>query len=100
MQPGASVLDPTYCPGCSVLFMRQKLLGYRPMTTQPEKSGSVPYLDLVAQMRPLRKEMEAAFARTLDNCSFCLGPDVAQFEKDFARFCNAEHCIGFNSGTS
>ena len=51
-------------------------------------------------MRPIRKEIDAAIARTLDNSSFCLGPDVAQFEKDFARFCGAEHCVGFNSGTS
>ncbi len=63
-------------------------------------NGAVPYLDLAAQMRPLRKEIDAAIARTLDNCSFCLGPDVAQFEKDFARFCGAEHCVAFNSGTS
>lgn len=60
----------------------------------------IPYLDLPAQMRPLRKEIDAAIARTLDNCSFCLGPDVAQFEKDFARYCGAEHCVAFNSGTS
>ncbi len=60
----------------------------------------VPYLDLAAQMRPLRKEIDAAIAKTLDNCSFCLGPDVAQFEKDFARFCGAEHAVAFNSGTS
>ncbi len=67
---------------------------------QATNNGAVPYLDLVAQMRPLRKEIDAAIARTLDNCSFCLGPDVAQFEKDFARFCGAEHCVAFNSGTS
>jgi dTDP-4-amino-4,6-dideoxygalactose transaminase len=60
----------------------------------------IPYLDLPAQMRPLRPEIDAAIARTLDNCSFCLGPDVAQFEKDFARFCGADHAVGFNSGTS
>ena len=60
----------------------------------------VPYLDLPAQMRGIRKEIDAAIARTLDNCSFCLGPDVAQFEKDFAKFCGAEHCVGVNSGTS
>src|SRR5512141_2744545 len=60
----------------------------------------VPYLDLRAQMSPLRKEIDAAIGRTLDNCSFCLGPDVVQFEKDFARFCGAQHCVAFNSGTS
>jgi dTDP-4-amino-4,6-dideoxygalactose transaminase len=51
-------------------------------------------------MRGIRKEIDAAIARTLDNCSFCLGPDVVQFEKDFAKFCGAEHCVAFNSGTS
>lgn len=61
---------------------------------------AVPYLDLRAQLRPLRKEIDAAIARTLDNCTFCLGPDVAQFEKDFAAFVGTEHCVGFNSGTS
>src|SRR5215467_14293251 len=70
------------------------------MTTIAEKAVPVPYLDLPAQMRGLRKEIDAAIARTLDNCSFCLGPDVAQFEKDFARHCGAEHCVAFNSGTS
>ena len=65
-----------------------------------EKNGAVPYLDLRAQMKGLRAEIDAALARTLDNCSFCLGPDVIQFEKDFAKYCAAEHCIGFNSGTS
>ena len=60
----------------------------------------IPYLDLKAQLRPIRAQVDAAIARALDNCSFCLGPDVAQFEKDFARFCNTEHCLAMNSGTS
>jgi dTDP-4-amino-4,6-dideoxygalactose transaminase len=67
---------------------------------QREMDNKIPYLDLPAQLRPLRKEIDAAIARTIDNCSFCLGPDVAQFEKDFAKFIGAEHCVGFNSGTS
>jgi len=63
-------------------------------------SDKVPYLDLPTQIRSLRPELDAAIARTLDNCSFCLGPDVVQFEKDFAKYCGAEHCVAFNSGTS
>jgi len=70
------------------------------MTTRNETAHAVPYLDLPAQMKVIRKDVDAAIARTLDHCSFCLGPDVAQFEKDFARFCGAEHCVGFNNGTS
>src|ERR1035437_6923620 len=63
-------------------------------------TAKIPYLDLPAQIRSLRLEIDVALARVLDNCSFCLGPEVAQFEKDFARFCGAEHCVAFNSGTS
>src|SRR5262249_43581414 len=75
-------------------------LFFAAMTNHAENNGAVPYLDLPAQMRGLRAEIDAAIARTLDNCSFCLGPDVVQFEKDFAKFCDAGHCIAFNSGTS
>src|ERR1041385_2463316 len=60
----------------------------------------VPYLDLPAQIRSIRTDLDQAIARTLDNCTFCLGPDVAEFEKHFATFCGAEYCIGFNNGTS
>ena len=60
----------------------------------------VPYFDLPAQIRALRPELDAAIARTLDACSFCLGPEVAEFERAFAAFTGAAHCIGYNSGTS
>ncbi len=60
----------------------------------------VPYFDLPAQIRPLRKELEAAIARSFDSCAFCLGPEVARFERDFAQVAGARHGIGFNSGTS
>lgn len=60
----------------------------------------VPYFDLSARLRPLRPQLDAAIARTLDNCSFCLGPDVAKFEADFAAWCGAKQSVGFNSGTS
>src|SRR5271169_5681576 len=63
-------------------------------------SDKIPYLDLPAQIRSVRKEIDAVIAKTLDNCSFCLGPDVVQFERDFAAFCGAKHSLGFNSGTS
>jgi dTDP-4-amino-4,6-dideoxygalactose transaminase len=63
-------------------------------------TAKIPYLDLPAEIKSLRPEIDAALARALDNCTFCLGPDVAQFEKDFAAFCGAQHALGFNSGTS
>jgi dTDP-4-amino-4,6-dideoxygalactose transaminase len=72
----------------------------RVMKSASEQPPPIPYLDLPAQMRSIRKEIDSAIARSLDHCTFCLGPDVAQFEKDFAAFCGADHCVGFNNGTS
>jgi dTDP-4-amino-4,6-dideoxygalactose transaminase len=60
----------------------------------------VPIFDLPAQVRSIRPELDAAIARTLDSCAFCLGPEVEQFERDFAATVGARRCIGFNSGTS
>jgi dTDP-4-amino-4,6-dideoxygalactose transaminase len=71
------------------------------LTKEPtHMADKVPYFDLPAQIRSVREELDAVIAKTLDNTSFCLGPDTAQFEKDFAKYCGAEHCVGFNSGTS
>ena len=61
---------------------------------------NVPYFDLPAQIKALRPELDAAIARTLDSCAFCLGPEVAKFEREFAAYVGAAHGIGFNSGTS
>ncbi|MBI3881375.1 MAG: DegT/DnrJ/EryC1/StrS family aminotransferase [Verrucomicrobia bacterium] len=62
--------------------------------------AKVPYIDLAAQIRPIRAEVDAAIARAIDHTTFCLGPDVAEFEKNFAAYCGAKHCLAMNSGTS
>jgi dTDP-4-amino-4,6-dideoxygalactose transaminase len=95
--PGDVLLDHT---GPALLHAESLRTVQQAFSIKMNTNQSVPYLDLLAQMNPLRREIEGAIAKTLDNCSFCLGPDVAQFEKDFARFCGAEHCIGVNTGTS
>jgi dTDP-4-amino-4,6-dideoxygalactose transaminase len=60
----------------------------------------VPFLDLKAQLDPIRGEIDAAIARVLDETSFILGPRVAEFEDEFARQSGRAHAIGVNSGTS
>jgi dTDP-4-amino-4,6-dideoxygalactose transaminase len=60
----------------------------------------VPYLDLKAQYRSIKPEIDEAVARVLDSCQFVLGPEVAEFEKDFASYCGTSECIALNSGTS
>ena len=60
----------------------------------------VPYLDLKAQYRSIKPEIDAAIARVLDSCQFVLGPEVASFEQNFAAYCWTKECIALNSGTS
>jgi dTDP-4-amino-4,6-dideoxygalactose transaminase len=60
----------------------------------------VPYLDLKAQYRSIKPEIDAAIARVLDSCQFVLGPEVAGFEQDFAAHSGTSECIALNSGTS
>lgn len=60
----------------------------------------IPFLDLKAQYRSIKPEIDEAVARVLESCAFVLGPEVAAFEKDFAAFCGAKHALGVNNGTS
>jgi dTDP-4-amino-4,6-dideoxygalactose transaminase len=60
----------------------------------------VPYFDLPTHLRAMRPELDAALGRCLDSGAFCLGPEVQQFESEFAAFCEAGHCVAMNSGTS
>lgn len=61
---------------------------------------SVPFLDLKAQMAPIRSDLDAAIARVMDNCHFVLGEEVAAFEEEFAAFCETRECVGLDSGIS
>jgi dTDP-4-amino-4,6-dideoxygalactose transaminase len=60
----------------------------------------VPYFDLKAQYAAMREEVLAALDRVCQNASFILGEEVAQFEKEFAAYCEVKHCVALNSGTS
>jgi dTDP-4-amino-4,6-dideoxygalactose transaminase len=60
----------------------------------------VPYLDLKAQYRSIKPEIDQAIARVLDSCQFVLGPEVADFEREFAAYSGTSECIAMNSGTS
>ena len=59
----------------------------------------VPFLDLKTQYKPLENEINSAIQSVLDKTAFAGGPFVAQFEQEFAAFCQSEHAIGVGSGT-
>ena len=66
----------------------------------PDSSIQVPFLDLRAQYRSIKPEIDAAIARVLDTSQFVLGAEVAGFEQEFAAYSGAAECIALNSGTS
>lgn len=71
------------------------------MTPVPDGARDpVPLLDLAAQHRPLRARLDAAIAGVVDAGRFVAGPEVAQFERRWAAYCETGHAVGSSSGTS
>jgi dTDP-4-amino-4,6-dideoxygalactose transaminase len=60
----------------------------------------IPLLDLRAEYRELKAEIDSAMGRVLESGQFILGPEVAALEEEFASYCDVERAIGVNSGTS
>jgi dTDP-4-amino-4,6-dideoxygalactose transaminase len=59
----------------------------------------VPFLDLIAPHQELETELLAVVKKAFSNAGFIGGPMVEEFEREFAAFCGAKHCVGVNSGT-
>ena len=60
----------------------------------------IPLIDLKAQYKELKPEIDAAIERVLESAHFALGPAVESFERDFADYCQTPSAVAVNSGTS
>jgi dTDP-4-amino-4,6-dideoxygalactose transaminase len=60
----------------------------------------IPFLDLKAQYKSIKPEVDAAVINVLESTQFALGEHVARFEREFAAYCGTTHAIAVNSGTS
>jgi len=58
----------------------------------------VPFVDLTAAHVELQDELESAFRRVMQSSWFILGEEVDAFEREFATYCGAKHCIGVGNG--
>jgi dTDP-4-amino-4,6-dideoxygalactose transaminase len=63
-------------------------------------AAPVPFMDLRRNHLPLADELRGAFEGVLEDGGFVLGHEVAAFEREFAEFCEVEHCVGVGSGTA
>jgi dTDP-4-amino-4,6-dideoxygalactose transaminase len=59
----------------------------------------IAFLDLVSLHEELQAELVPVFEKVLRTAAFVGGPMVEDFEREFAGFCDAEHCVGLASGT-
>ncbi len=58
----------------------------------------IPFLDLGAAYRELREELDAACLRVMDSGTYIMGPELEAFEREFAAYCEAGHCVGVGNG--
>ncbi len=61
--------------------------------------SGVPFLDLVAQHRPIAAELVEVFRAAVEKAAFVGGAEVEAFEREFAAFVEAPQAVGVNSGT-
>jgi len=60
---------------------------------------AVPLLNLKRQYDKIKEEIDQAVAQVFEHGFFILGPEVRQFEKQVAEFCNSNIAVGVASGT-
>lgn len=63
-------------------------------------ANQIPFIDLPAQFRNLKSEIDLALAPVFESTGFILGPAVFEFEQAFAKYLDARDCVTLNSGTA
>ncbi|RQO42786.1 erythromycin biosynthesis sensory transduction protein eryC1 [Variovorax sp. KBW07] len=58
----------------------------------------IPFFDIHAGHAELANEFTQAFSRVMASGHVIMGPEVVAFEKEFAAYCGAKHCIGVGNG--
>jgi dTDP-4-amino-4,6-dideoxygalactose transaminase len=58
----------------------------------------VPFLDFVGPYEELKSELDAAYQRFMRSAWYILGQECEAFEREFAAYCGAKHCVGVGNG--
>jgi dTDP-4-amino-4,6-dideoxygalactose transaminase len=58
----------------------------------------ISFLDLRAIYAELQSELDDAYRRVMDSGWYINGGELEAFERDFAQYCGARHCIGVGNG--
>jgi UDP-2-acetamido-2-deoxy-ribo-hexuluronate aminotransferase len=57
------------------------------------------FIDIKAQYRAIKSDVDARIQRVLDHGQFIMGPEVRQLEERLEAYTGAKHCISVASGT-
>lgn len=60
---------------------------------------NIPLIDLNPQYQEIKPAIQKRLDEVFEKGCFILGPDVKQFEENFAAYCDAKYAVGVNSGT-
>ena len=60
---------------------------------------TIPLVDLAAQHREVADEVGIGIADVLDRAAFVGGREVGEFEREYAAYVGADHCVGAGNGT-
>lgn len=60
--------------------------------------NTIKFLDVGYTYASLKGEMDVVYKRVMDAGWFIGGSEVANFEKEFADYCETDHCIGMGNG--
>jgi len=59
----------------------------------------VPMVDLVAQYKTIRKEVDKVVKEVIESGWFIMGPNVKAFEEEMAQYCGTQYAVACASGT-
>jgi len=60
---------------------------------------NIPFLNLKAQYKTIKPEIDEAIKRVVNSQIFVLGSELEAFEKEFAKYLGIKYAVGVNSGT-
>lgn len=61
--------------------------------------SNIPFIDLQAQQKRIRPQLDRAIQKVLNHGHYIMGPEVGELEKELSSFCGANHVITCANGT-
>lgn len=65
---------------------------------EQETVSAVPFIDFKRHYNDLKFALDNAYETTMNSGHYIMGPKLAKFEQDFAKYCGVKHAIGIGNG--